>query len=360
MDSQELGYTIKRHDLSTDKSLQPYSAADEYLLQRFNQFEPKPAHTAIYNDRFGFLGCNLNAYSPLIVLTQKSQEKAITANFEANGIAAPSFTNPLAALERTMDLALVKIPKSIALFQLFLEHIVQNSTPNVTVVCAFMLRHFSPNLLQVASQYFDVVEQSLAQKKARLLVLTQKKSTAPKELLTTLEYKGRQYKQYWGVFSLEHIDYATQFFLQHMQVTPADECILDLASGNGIIGNEIHQLFPSAEVHLMDDSLLAVESAKLNIQGENIHHHLNNDLSIFGDNTFDLIVTNPPFHFDYEINIQVPLQLFRESYRCLKPGGNLQIVANKHLNYKTHLAPLFSRVDILNEDGKFIIYRCVK
>jgi len=135
---------------------------------------------------------------------------------------------------------------------------------------------------------------------------------------------------------------------------------LDLASGNGIIGNEIHKNFPEAKIDLMDDSLLAVASAELNLQGQNIHHHTNNELSLFDSNTFNLIVTNPPFHFEYEINIRIPLELFKECFRCLKKGGNLQIVANKNLGYKPHLSALFSYIKIIAVDKKFIIYQCFK
>ncbi len=76
--------------------------------------------------------------------------------------------------------------------------------------------------------------------------------------------------------------------------------------------------------------------------------------------TFDVIVTNPPFHFEHEINIQVPLTLFRECHRCLKTEGSLQIVANKHLNYLTHLKTNFTSVEAIAEDKKFVVYKCVK
>ena len=360
MNIEEKKYKIDRHDLSEDRSLRPWSAADEYLLQTFSASENKPNHLAIYNDRFGFLGCHLHSFTPTVILTHKSQEKAIDSNFRANDITLPNFSNPLSPLDNKVDFALVKIPKSLGLFQLFLEQITQNSTDDVSVICAFMTRHFTPNLLQIAQEYFDVVEQSRALKKSRTLTLTKKKKTIKKELISSLSYKSQEYRQYLGVFSGDHIDYATQFFLEHLDLKKTDQCILDLASGNGIIGNEIVKQLPDAEIHLMDDSYLAVSSAELNIQGKNIHHHYNNDLSIFDDQTFDLIVTNPPFHFEYEINIQVSLELFRGCFRCLKEGGNLQIVASKHLNYKVHLEPLFTSVQIVDEDKKFIIYKCIK
>ncbi|NQY10791.1 MAG: class I SAM-dependent methyltransferase [Flavobacteriales bacterium] len=360
MVKEEIEYKIERHDFSEDKSLTSKSAADEYLLQSFNERAIKPKHLGIYNDRFGFLGCHLNSFEPTLILANKSQEKAININSEANKLPSATFSDPLSTLKNKMDIVLIKIPKSLGLFQLLLEHISKNSLVKVTVTCAFMTRHFSPKMLHIAEEYFEVVEQSRAVKKARVLILSKKKKVIKKDLITSLDYNKQAYKQYLGVFSADHIDYATQFFLEHIDLKKTDEKILDLGSGNGIIANEIHKKFPKAEMHLIDDSFLAVASAELNIKGKNIHHHCNNELAIFEDESFDLIVTNPPFHFEYEINIQIPLQLFRDSYRCLKKGGNLQMVASKHLNYKTHLQRFFSSVEIIAEDKKFIIYKCIK
>ena len=351
---------INRYDLSEDKSLQAWSAADEYLLQAFNDLENKPEHLSIYNDRFGFLACHLHSITPTVIITNKSQEKAIDSNLNANNLSLVNFADPISSLDTKMDIALLKVPKSLGLFQLFLEHISQNSTDDVTVICAFMTKYFTPNLLQIAEEYFEVVEQSRAQKKARLMILSKKKESAKREVITSIAYKDQEYRQYLGVFSADHIDYATQFFLDHLKVKKTDLCVLDLASGNGVIGNEIFKQLPDAEIHLMDDSFLAVSSAELNIQGANIHHHFNNELSIFDDETFDLIVTNPPFHFEYEINIQIPLELFKECHRCLKKGGSLQIVANKHLNYKVHLERFFTTVQVLAKAKKFIVYKCIK
>ncbi len=360
MNKQNTSYKIERYDPSEDRSLRAWSAADEYLLQTFEELENKPSHLCIYNDRFGFLGCHLHLFEPTEIITHVSQEKAIKLNLKSNNISLANFINPLSSLDTKMDLALLKIPKSLELFHLFLEHIAHNSTEDTRVICAFMTRHFSPKLIEIAQEYFEVTEQSKAIKKARLLILTKKKKTNKREVINNLTHNNQKYKQYWGVFSADHIDYATQFFLDHIEVDKTDKCILDLGSGNGIIANELLKYNKDSDFHLIDDSILAVNSAKLNIQGENITHHANNELSIFDDGTFDLIVTNPPFHFEYEINIQIPLELFRGCFRCLKDGGNLQIIANRHLNYKVHLEPLFSSVIIIAENNKFIVYKCIK
>ena len=353
-------YTINRYDSSNDKSLRAHSAADEYLLRGFKELNTIPTSIAIYNDRFGFLSCHLHEYQPSIILIKKSQQKAIDLNHRKNNLPEAHYASPLSSLKTKTQLALLKAPKSLALFELYLQHIVQNSTEEPTVLVAFMTRHFSPNLIKIAEKYFEVVVQSKAVKKARLATLTIKKEVDRAPLIDHITFKDHVYKQYWGVFSAKHIDYATQYFLEHLEVEPTDQCILDLGSGNGVIAKEISNKLPEAQIHLLDDAILAVESAKLNIEGANIHHHFENDLSSFGEATFDLIVSNPPFHFEYEISIQIPIQLFRECHRCLKINGNLQIVANKHLNYLTHLKAIFSNVNILSQNEKFVIYKCVK
>lgn len=358
--NQKNKYKIERHDLSTDKSLKAWSAADEYLFNSIESLDLTPSHLGVYNDRFGFLACQLNSLCPSLIITNKSQEKAIRSNLELNKLNTLKFINPLSDTDNKFDCVLMKIPKSLGLFQFFLEHIACNTTENATVICSFMTRNFTPKMLQIAHEYFEVVEQSRAVKKARLLTLSQKLKTTKKDLQTSVIYNESEYRQYLGVFSANHIDYATQFFLEHIEIDKNDNKVLDLASGNGVIACELLKRNPEGEFHLMDDSYLAVASAKMNVSGENIFHHFNNDLSIFEHDSFDLIVTNPPFHFEYEINIQVPLALFKECHRCLKQDGNLQVVANKHLNYKIHLDKIFKKVVVVAEDKKFVVYKCIK
>jgi len=353
-------YNIERHDASKDRSLRPYSAADEYLLQEYNSLNNKPTKTAIYHDRFGYLSCHLHSYNPTIVVTTKSQEKAIKLNLKNNNLPSAEISNPLSIFDAKLEFALIKIPKSLALFELYLQQITQNSTDVVTVACAFMTRHYSTKLIEIAEKYFECVVQSRAQKKARLMTLTKMKDVPFVEPIDTLEYNAHTYRQYWGVFSAKHIDYATQYIIEQLELRSTDYRILDLASGNGVIAREIMLQLPNAEIHLMDDSYLAVESGKLNLEGKNVHHHYNNNLSTFEDDTFDLIVTNPPFHIEYEISIDITLQLFKECYRCLNVNGNLQIVANKHLNYLTHLKRIFPTVICVSENDKFVVYKCLK
>ncbi|MEO1448281.1 MAG: methyltransferase, partial [Bacteroidota bacterium] len=108
------------------------------------------------------------------------------------------------------------------------------------------------------------------------------------------------------------------------------------------------------------DAFLAIASAKLNLEGEQVHFHQTDSLGDFTDASLDLVVSNPPFHLGYENNIEVSLRLFEEVSRVLRPGGSFQLVANRHLNYGTHLEPLFKQVKLMAEDKRFVVWGCLR
>ena len=143
-----------------------------------------------------------------------------------------------------------------------------------------------------------------------------------------------------------------------MVVTLSDNTILDLGSGNGILSYEAHRQKPDAVVHLVDDSFLAIESSKININSKKTFFHYQDDLKQFEDNSFDLVLSNPPFHFEHEINLEISLGLFGEVKRCLKKNGSFQLVTSNHLNLKTQLHKFFHMVKVIDQNKKFIVYKC--
>lgn len=353
-------FHIKRLDLSTNKSLRAFSAADEMLLDWVSETNNNLEQLAIYHDRFGFLTAHLMQHNPITITTQKSQKHTISSNFEYHKLPAPRFESLLTPLSKAAELAIMKLPKSLDLFELMLWHVSNQSQKELTVVCGFMTRHFSKGMIEIAEKYFGTVTQSRAAKKARLLIMEDPKPTPSFSPFTKITYNDFEYQQYKGVFSGNHIDYATQFLLTHINVDHTPTRILDLASGNGVIAKELSKKWPSANYHLVDDSELAVASAQLNFSGDNVTHLCENQLTDFENNYFDLIVSNPPFHFEHDININVPITLFSQAYDKLKDGGELQLVANTHLNYATHLVKLFKKVNEVAKNDKYVVYSCVK
>ena len=356
-------FDIRRYPTTKNNSLRAWNAADEYIIKFIVDISLYNKNVVLYNDRFGFLATVLADYNPLNVICHKSQELAIRKNFEINSINGEKSQNinVLRELGKEVDVAFVKVPKSMELFRLYLQHLSKNITDNSLVVCGFMTKYFTKQMLNIASEYFEDVSQSLAWKKSRLLYLRKPKKYNEINIINEIALNENQVmKQYFGVFSAEKIDPATQFLIDNIQFEDEGKTILDLGAGNGILTKVIADKNPKNEFHLIDDFFLAVESQKLNLVGDSFHFHLNDELSDFDNCIFDFVISNPPFHFEHEINIDVSLELFRQVYRCLKNGGEFQLVANQHLNYKTHLVKYFQEVEIIAENQKFVIYLCKK
>ncbi len=353
---------IKRYPASTNRSLQAWSAVDEYLISEAKNIDLSAANTVIYNDSFGYLTCNIGDVKRFVVCDSNNQQGAIQKNVSENKLKSDSITflNPLEKTPRKSKIGLMKVPKSLELFELYLSHFASNASVNGKLFAGFMTRHFSKKMVEIAQKYFEVVEQSLAKKKARLLLLEKPKQGVNYTLINTIEYKDQTLSQHYGVFSASKIDLATQFLIEKMVINSSHMNLMDLACGNGIIGLMMAQQRPDAVVTLVDDSYLAIESAKQNVKGDNVRFFHESTLDVFSDDSFDFIATNPPFHQEHEIDISIPIRMFKNALRCLKTGGQFQVVANQHLNYKTHLAKLFARVETLAENEDYIVYDCIK
>ncbi|CAL2076515.1 Ribosomal RNA large subunit methyltransferase G [Tenacibaculum sp. 190524A02b] len=352
-------YTLERYPKTEDKTLKAWSNAELLCLEYIKGKEFNTVH--VYNDRFGFWNCVLQDKEVITIWNYASQQKAIKKNLHYNGISKEVyFSTPLDSLNG-IKLALIKIPKSLELFELYLQQIQKCSNEHTEVICSFMTKYFSSSFLKIAESYFDIVEQTKAWKKARLLILKNpKKIIKSKSYINAITYKEKNFKQWFGVFSSGSIDIGTQFFLENLKVSPKEVQVLDLACGNGVIGATVLAQNEDTKLTFIDDFNLAVESSKMNVDVLRSTFICDNNLESLEKHTFDLVVSNPPFHFEYENNIEVSLNLFKEVFSCLKKTGRFVLVANKHLNYKTHLIKLFRRVVSVAENKKFIIYECYK
>lgn len=357
---------IARYPPSSNRSLRAWNAADEHLLRFFNEHPLPHSSPLIVHDRFGYLACHFHKQTPWQVLEYHSQEQAIRHNLHRNKLNVKGrFYHVLDPLPENVEVALGKIPKSMGLFRMYLNQIWQHLASDGRAVFGFMTRHFTPSMLEIAHLYFESVEQTRAWKKSRLLVLTKKRQKADipniEEFNVDHPVTGNiTLKQFPGVFSSGKVDAGTLFFLDHLGIKSDDSRILDLASGNGILALAAHVQTPSATIHLVDDSLLAIESSKFNLNSDTICFHHSDGLSLFEDAFFDLVISNPPFHFEHENNIEVSLNLFNQTYHKLKTGGRFRLVANRHLNYSSHLSKLFKQVHRIAQNPKFEVIEALK
>lgn len=357
-------WILQRYPNTTNKSLQPWSAADELLLETSRVLLKSNKKVALINDSFGALACASNHLSPLCVIDQYSQLKATRQNYTLNKLNAKEikWCNHLKLPTESLDVVLIKMPKSVELFQLYLSEIHPNLSKNAVVLCGFMTRNFTPAFLEVAQQYFEEAEQSLAVKKARVLMLkSPKKEIAPFAAFHQVKNElDLNLKQYAGVFSANKIDVATTIMLEKLPKIKDTDKVLDLACGNGVVAAYVRKQNPNCELHLIDNSHLAVSSAKLNVSKANAHYYWSNSLNAIKEKEFNFIFCNPPFHFEYENTIEISLKLFAEAAEHLAENGIFMLVANTHLNYKTHLPKHFKHVKQVLKSGKYEVISCRK
>lgn len=350
-------FLLRRYPETSQSSLRPFSNAELLVLREVKEkISTEDIH--LFNDRFGIWNCALHQANLTTIWNYASQKKAVMQNLERNRLpyTPNTFKTPLDRL-KSVGLALIKVPKSTALFELFLRQIHLASDQHTEVVCGLMTKYFNPSLLIIASMYFEEVSQSLAWKKARLLILKNpKKKMLRNELINTISWKNHIFKQYFGVFSSGKIDLGTQFLLKNLNIKADEAQILDLGSGNGIIAWEASRLNPKAQLTLIDDSILAIASSTQNVK--NAHFLCDDILTQLPLRHFDLVLSNPPFHFEHEHNIEVSLNLFKQVRSCLKPNGRFILVANKHLNYTTHLQRMFTKVSQLKCNRRFEVLEC--
>lgn len=355
--------------------------ADELLLHWAAEQSPDLAAetVTVYHDREGVLCTCISAPLNNHVSGQKKRfvsnnllhYERMKACYERNksGV-APENENLLEAPAEGTIINLLQIPKSLELFELYLRNVALTATPKTKLACAFQTRHFTPRLLEIAAKYATSVTQSRAYKKARLIILDDFFALAPPEIsLVETEFEGIKYQQYPGVFSANHIDYATQFLLaewtsnERLTELSAPAQILDPGCGNGIIGDYLLGHYPTARLTAYDVSRVAIASTEMNLAahgyaGRSAVLQAGSLSEIIKPERFDLVVTNPPFHDEFQTDISVSTNLFLAACDRLNPGGHLVVVANRHLNYATHLRRYFDEVLVVGENEKFEVYRC--
>ena len=357
-------WNLSRYPSTNNNSLKAWSAADELLLNEANKVGFKDKNITLIHDSFGAIATVLNQYNPTSVITFQSQLKAIRQNLKLNELDPKklSYTTPFKMDITPADLVLMKVPKSADLFELYLSKVHASLNEDSVVICGFMTKYFTPRWLEIAEQFFDDISQSKAAKKARLIILKSPKKEAVKvTLFHTIENEFHLHlKQYAGVFSSSKIDIATQILLNNLPKLNTDQKVLDLACGNGVIGAYVNSLFPDNKVALLDDNFLAISSAKLNLTKDQADFYWADSINACKEEKFDVILCNPPFHFEYENNIEIALKLFKESSEYLNDGGEFRLVANTHLNYKTHLNHMFKKVKQVVKSGKYEVISCIK
>lgn len=352
--------------------LQAWDAADEYLLDTVaEQLKlPGAARILIVNDSFGALAVALSAYQPYALSDSYLSQQATRLNLGANGLPEHSVNllNSLEIPEGVFDWVLIKVPKTLALLEDELIRLRPHLKPSTQVIVAGMIKTLPASVWKLLERLVGPTTTSLAKKKARLIFasvdpgLTAPPSPYP--VSYRLENTDYLISNHANVFSRDSLDIGTRFFLQHLP-SRQDACdIIDLGCGNGVVGLIAAERCPAATVCFVDESFMAVASARDNFQrafGERREaiFHVGDGLMDIDANSADLILCNPPFHQQNTVGDQIAVSLFKQSKRVLRKDGELWVIGNRHLDYHSYLDRLFGAHSIVAANPKFVIVKVV-
>jgi 16S rRNA (guanine1207-N2)-methyltransferase len=361
---------IRQPDQANDP-LQAFDAADEYLLAQLHEQAPDARYRVlVLNDSFGALAASL-AEQLNVVSSGDSHlaHMALEKNLARNGMPFDSvpFVPASEPWQGPFDRVLVRVPKTLALLEEQLIRLQGHLAPGAQVIAGAMIKHLPRAAGDLLEKYIGPVQASLAQKKARLLTATVADRPAARSHYPSryqLESPALELVNHANVFCRDGLDIGTRAFLPHLPGNLGQARVADLGCGNGVLAIASALANPEAHYTLVDESYMAVQSARENWQaalGERPAVMLAADgLAGVEKQSLDVVLCNPPFHQQQVVGDFLAWRMFQQAREALVVGGALYIVGNRHLGYHSKLARLFRGVEQVAATPKFVILKARK
>ncbi|MGE8469089.1 methyltransferase [Pseudomonas putida] len=361
---------IRQPDQANDP-LQAFDAADEYLLAQLHEQAPDArCRVLVLNDSFGALAASL-AEQLNVVSSGDSHlaHMALEKNLARNGMPFDSvpFVPASEPWQGPFDRVLVRVPKTLALLEEQLIRLQGHLAPGAQVIAGAMIKHLPRAAGDLLEKYIGPVQASLAQKKARLLTATvadRPAARSPYPSRYQLESPALELVNHANVFCRDGLDIGTRAFLPHLPSNLGQARVADLGCGNGVLAIASALANPEAHYTLVDESYMAVQSARENWQaalGERPAVMLAADgLAGVEKQSLDVVLCNPPFHQQQVVGDFLAWRMFQQAREALVVGGALYIVGNRHLGYHSKLARLFRGVEQVAATPKFVILKARK
>ncbi|MFI5830127.1 methyltransferase [Streptomyces sp. NPDC051578] len=387
-------YELTRFPQDPRDRLRAWDAADEYLLQHLasGTGDRGPVdlgggrQITVLGDRWGALTTALAAYHPTQITDSSLTRSATMANLDRAGIGTAKDTVTLLTTQdeppARIDVLLVRVPKSLALLEDQLHRLAPRLHADSVVVGTGMVKEIHTSTLRLFERILGPTKTSLAEKKARLIFAAPAHAastpgaktggaSAPWPVTYTIDEDGGSgagltVVNHAGIFCADRLDVGTRFFLQSIPTNTDGARVVDLGCGNGVIGTAVAVADPRAEVVFTDESYQAIASAKATFRAnvtrdrDRADFLVGDGVAMLDPGSVDLVLCNPPFHSHQATTDATALRMFAQSRKVLRPGGELWVVANRHMGYHTHLKRLFGNSEVTASEPKFVVLRAVK
>lgn len=364
--------SLFRYPKRSNETLQAWDAGDEYLINHIEEMGLEPnQHILILNDNFGALSCWLSANHRVTMMSDSFISQTGTReNLALNQCNSVSFATTIEPIANDIDLVLMQLPKSNRHLTWQLSQLRSALDSSVPVIAVNKAKDIHSSTLKLFEKHLGETKTSLAWKKHRL-VFSQANVANPQPVSANTRWnvdgENIELNNLPNVYSGESLDLGARFMIQHLPTNPNLKHVLDLGCGNGVLSVKMGQLNPEIKLTCVDESFMAVESARQNLienlgEDREIECIANNCLEGLERNDVDMIMCNPPFHQQQAITDHIAWQMFCDAKQILRVGGQLLVIGNRHLGYDGKLARLFgkSNVKVVAANKKFVILQATK
>ena len=162
-----------------------------------------------------------------------------------------------------------------------------------------------------------------------------------------------------GIFSWDRLDPGTALLLKTLP--PLAGAGADFGCGIGWLSRNALTSPKVTKLTLIDLDRRAIDAACRNIddpRADFVWGDVRQVASTLG--ALDFVVTNPPFHETGGEDRSLGQSFIRTSAASLRKGGDLWIVANRHLPYEAILAEHFAKVRLAGETNGYKVYEARK
>jgi 16S rRNA (guanine1207-N2)-methyltransferase len=300
----------------------------------------------------------------------RSGELALANNASLTGVTGFTQMPLTPELLTGARVVVMRLPRSLDQLGHWSALVAAHAEPDVQVFAGGRIKHMSLSMNDVMRQFFGSVKASLAVQKSRVLRAHEPLVEPATAALTTWP-QSKHYDMIdmticaqAGVFAGINLDIGTRALVDVLEQTPDASRIIDFGCGTGVLAASIARLRPDARVIATDQSAVAVESARATMDANGLSGRVtvvrDDGVSEQPDASADLILFNPPFHSGSAVHADTSLRLFADAARVLAPGGELWVVANRHLGYKSHLERLVGPTREVARTPKFTVTASTK